>query len=181
MKSREKLEEKARLYEKYKLVALPEELREDVMVDFDKKFVENRHHLQQKEELSDAESEETVDEFGRIVKRPKLQDNVDDLISAAKEKSKADYEHDEVSGPDDLSELNVTEKRSKGVGFYKFSANGDEKAVQLGELNRLRTDTVGSRNKAFIQAEQRRLIKEARLAKIEQQRKKMQEQQDQSG
>ena len=64
------------------------------------------------------------------------------------------------------------EIRNKGVAFYQFARDEEERRRQMAELNKSREETVERRMRTLIMKEQRRLRIESRLAKLKERRGK---------
>ena len=58
------------------------------------------------------------------------------------------------------------ELRNKGVGFYTFAPNEQERTEQMAALRKLRAETLESRTRALLMREQRRLQLERRLRSL---------------
>lgn len=58
------------------------------------------------------------------------------------------------------------EVRNKGVGFYRFAADEEERQRQMRELKKLREETVEKRMRSLLMKEERRLRIESRLTKL---------------
>lgn len=172
-KSRRKLEEKALLYEKMVLgdeEGVSEDVRENILIDFDRKFVALRDagQLPIPEEASEEEMVEFVDEFGRTRTMSKAEyEQILNTQSTSEPECGPDRRTSEPEHFDDTKEI-----RSRGVGFYRFSKEEEERQRQMRELTELRQNTVETRTKNAILMEQRRLMKEARLEKVKERRSK---------
>lgn len=57
------------------------------------------------------------------------------------------------------------EIRNKGVGFFSFARDEEERSRQMKALRKLRSETLESRSRSFLLKEQRRLQLERRLVK----------------
>lgn len=193
-KSRLRLEEKARLYEKLQQGEdvdgeVSEAMRENLLIDFDRQFFDQKLYLNVTTGLEEYSKEDEVieemveyeDEFGRTRKIPKNQYDshekeraarlADEIIQQARSTTNFSGA-DETSGPghfDDSIEI-----RRKGVGFYRFAQEEGQRQRQMSELSSIRKETVESRTKNMILGEQRRQMKEERLKKVAERRKKQQ-------
>ncbi|KAK4519847.1 uncharacterized protein ATC70_010091 [Mucor velutinosus] len=186
-RSREQLEKKARLYEAMRsgegFDAYDEEQDEEKrpLVDFDKKYFQERDLERQKEEAAaaaaaaaarkkrkrnDEEDDndpwvEFEDEFGRtrIIRRSELPSTEQQQHHHRSDDSDYDSEEEEnkayliaqqrykAADRSDMSHYEAgREIRTKGVGFYQFSKDEQERQAQLDKLNRLRTETENARN-----------------------------------
>lgn len=189
-KSRRTLEQKARLYEKLRRGEdddVSEVVRENILVDFVRKDwdpVGKRFVADEPEQIVRVEKVEFVDEFGRtrlvtVEEHAALVKTKQELANKLIESLKAptnDEAEEAIAGPahyDDTQEI-----RSKGIGFYRFSQSESARQKQLAELNVLRQSTVESRSKAMILKEQRRIVQEARLAKVRERRLRQQQGKD---
>ncbi|CAO3622917.1 unnamed protein product [Mucor fragilis] len=181
-RSREQLEKKARLYEAMRsgdgFDAYDEEQDEEKrpLVDFDKKYFQERELERHKEEAAaaarkkrkrnDKEEDdndpwvEFEDEFGRtrIIRRSELPSTEqqqhhrsdDSDYDSEEEENKAYLVAQQRYKAADRSDMNHFEAdreiRTKGVGFYQFSKDEQERRAQMDKLNRLRTETENARN-----------------------------------
>lgn len=171
------------------IIGISQAVRENVLVDFVRKDwdpVNKTFVVEQEEEAGRSSSEEMkkefIDEFGRsrlvtleeyeaLVKaQQKLANQL--IETMRKQDDNFDGDGDNV-GPahyDDTKEI-----RTKGIGFYRFSQSESERQGQLAELNALRQSTLEGRTKSMILKEQRRLMKESRLAKVQERRTQQQQ------
>ncbi|CAO0799088.1 unnamed protein product [Mucor circinelloides] len=177
-RSREQLEKKARLYEAMRAGGFDADEEQDdekmPLVDFDKKYFQERDLERQKEEAAAARKKrrhndkqdddndpwvEFEDEFGRtrIIRRSELpsteqqQHRSDDSdYDSEEEENKAYLIRQQRYKAADRSNMDHYEAdreiRTKGVGFYQFSKDEQERRAQLDKLNRLRTETENARN-----------------------------------
>ena len=189
-RSREALEAKSRLYSRLERGKLMESdlssgQRENLMVDFawkgwnpeteDFDFDHSEDDDSDKEEgngnplkmdqvielLNNTKDEtkwiEYEDEFGRtrvtklsqLVQIQKERQEVQSAVSS----STSHYDGD-------------AEIRNKGVGFYQFARDEEERKRQMGELRKLREETVEKRMRNLILKEERRLRIESRLKRL---------------
>lgn len=187
-KSRDALEAKSRLYEKLeKGQVIESELnasqRENLMVDFawkgwnpdtedfefnfsdDEEVNYNSKRLgvdkvfEMLKESRDGEDRwiEYEDEFGRI------------RVSKLSQLRQIQNEREEVNrqlGPIATHYDGDAEIRNKGVAFFQFARNEEERQKQMTELKKLREETVERRMRTLIAKEQRRLRIESRLTKL---------------
>lgn len=58
------------------------------------------------------------------------------------------------------------EIRNKGVAFYQFERDEEERTRQMSQLKKLREETVERRMRTLLVKEQRRLLLESRLSKL---------------
>lgn len=184
-RSREQLEKKAKLYEAMRsgeaLDAYDEEQDEEKkpLVDFDRKYFQERDLERQKEVAAAASQQkrkrhdddddddddndpwvEFEDEFGRtrIIRRSELPSTEqqhhhhsdDSDYDSEEEENKAYLVAQQRYKAADRSNMNHFEAdreiRTKGVGFYQFSKDEQERRAQMDKLNRLRTETENARN-----------------------------------
>lgn len=186
--SREALEAKSRLYRRLESGKLMESdlnvaQRENLLVDFawkgwnpetedfdfddnyssDSDEFESKRPLKmnqvaellEKEEQEEDKWIEYEDEFGRtrvakLSELRQIQKERQEVESHRISSSTAHYDGD-------------AEIRNKGVGFYQFARNEEERQGQMRELRKLREETVEKRMKNLILKEQRRLKLESRL------------------
>ncbi|ORX93406.1 hypothetical protein K493DRAFT_353468 [Basidiobolus meristosporus CBS 931.73] len=160
--SRKALERKAKLYEKLKRTNLDDMNEKDIeemLVDFERKQWEqaDESDLSEKEKETDDPWVEYIDEFGRtrllrqseVPKErspsPQYEDGLPTMMSAdmrrelERERWEAEARAEIAAGPahyDDAHEI-----RTKGVGYYRFSTNEEERRAQLLELKNLRNET----------------------------------------
>lgn len=192
-KSRAKLEEKTRIYEMLQRgddEQVSESFKDNLLVDFNRQFHENKEAILAKAKLDDTRTTQPVefveyeDEFGRTRRMPKvehdeqlLKEQADQLIEQMKLQSFKGHgiPDDYNDGCDPVYFDDTKEIRTKGVGFYRFSQSEGERQRQLEELGSLRKDTVETRTKTMILAEQRRLMRESRLEKVKERRAKLAE------
>jgi hypothetical protein len=167
-----------------------ESFKDNLLVDFDRQFHENKEAIFAKAKLTangqtvqhgaqfEVEMVEAEDEFGRTVMVPKSEldakEQADLLIEQAKLESSLEQKGLVHHEDKELTHFNDTKEiRTTGVGFYRFSQSEGERRRQMDELCSLREDTVETRTKAMILAEQRRLMKENRLEKIRERRARL--------
>lgn len=155
-------------------------MKEHLLVDFDRKFYEDRAlcRLEVTEEAFE-EMVEYEDEFGRTrsVRLNEWKRLEEERLSAARliEQIREEFDQgedvkEEGARPahyDDSIEVS----RRKGIGFYRFSQAEEERTKQMEELGRLRQDTVDARTRHMILEEQRQLAKEQRLQRIAERRR----------
>jgi len=99
---------------------------------------------------------EYEDEFGRI------------RVSKLSQLRKIQKEREEVNR---LRSITLhydgdAEIRNKGVGFYQFAGDEEERHNQMRELKKLREETVEKRMRTLLMKEERRLRIESRLSKL---------------
>ncbi|KAG2209330.1 hypothetical protein INT46_000543 [Mucor plumbeus] len=146
------------------------------LVDFDRKYFQERELEKQKEEAAsenkrkkrkqnekDGDDDndpwvEFEDEFGRtrIVRRSELpsthqqQRYSDSDYDSEDDENHAYLQKQQRYEAADRSNMNHFEAdreiRTKGVGFYQFSKDEQERRAQLDKLNRLRAETENARN-----------------------------------
>lgn len=192
-KSREALEIKSRLYHRLERGKLMEsELsagqRENLMVDFAWKGW-NPETGDFEFESSDCENEEDFDiEASR---EPLKMDQVMELLETCTSEDKwIEYEdefgrtrvsklsqlrQDQADRQELCQTLNLSssshydgdaEIRNKGVAFYQFARDEEERQRQMQELRKLREETVERRVRTLILKEQRKLKIESRLNRL---------------
>ncbi|XP_076466374.1 uncharacterized protein LOC143297779 [Babylonia areolata] len=76
-----------------------------------------------------------------------------------------------VNGPVHYANVQYDEIRSHGTGFYQFSKDSNLRDEQMEMLNKLREQTVDSRQRSERIKEKRKAALEARLAKVKHRRK----------
>lgn len=64
------------------------------------------------------------------------------------------------------------EIRTKGIGFFRFSRDEQDRARQMDALDALRRATVEGRTRALLARERRRLMVESRLARVQDRRRR---------
>ncbi|KAL1918708.1 uncharacterized protein VTP21DRAFT_2730 [Calcarisporiella thermophila] len=193
-KSRLALERKSKIYEKMsQMEDLPENAAEELLVDFERKMWEQDDTINDLENARDNDEEadplvEYQDEFGRTRKIRKSQVPKEQSPSLApiygdvqqypvytvqdsdrRPPSKLDVE--DIVGPihyDDTKEI-----RTKGVSYYKFSADEEERQRQMEELKKLRTETEQLRERHQTVKDKRRIQMEARAELIRKKRLKI--------
>ncbi|GAA5811801.1 hypothetical protein MFLAVUS_005246 [Mucor flavus] len=181
-KSREQLEKKARIYEdlrsgKYKNDDYNDE-EKGPLIDFDRKYMQEqelenqkrdsekkRKRKRQEEEEEDDPWVEYEDEFGRtrIVRRselPKRSVTPEPYSDEEYAMDRPAYEMDD--GLADRFNINHYEAdreiRTKGVGFYGFSKDEDERQAQLSKLNQIRAETENARKSAASASDKRKQL-----------------------
>lgn len=193
-RSREQLEKKARFYEamrsgKYK-VEMGDNEDDAPLVDFDRKYFQEKELEEEMNEKrkkrktrddSDDDDDPWVeyeDEFGRtrIVRQSearKLQredeDDEDDYFD--ENKDYIDYRPSEESimaaDRSDMAHYEADrEIRTKGVGFYRFSKDEEERQAQMDKLNKIRQDTENARKSAISSASKRKQMLAQNAEKI---------------
>ncbi|KAI8073397.1 uncharacterized protein B0P05DRAFT_572952 [Gilbertella persicaria] len=182
VRSREQLEKKARYYEAMQAgeIEFDEEDEEKMpLIDFDKKYMQERElekeHTKNKKRRTDSQEDsdpwvEIEDEFGRT--RIVRQSQVGSTMNPEKEEEEKreklrpllDYEKA------DRSNLNHYEAdreiRTKGVGFYQFSKDEQERQAQMDKLNKLRQETEQARQSTVSAANKRKQMMTQNAAKI---------------
>lgn len=193
-KSRESLEAKARLYqqlERGKLCEgdLSKTQRENLMVDFTYKGWDpekedfNFDFSSDEDYESDSEKDklgfeqvlklinededsnrwiEYEDEFGRARVA-----QLGQLRQIERDREEVNKLRSETSHYDGDAEI-----RNKGVGFYRFAQNEEERRLQILELRKLREETIEKRMRTLLTKEQRRLRIEGRLSKLKERKTK---------
>lgn len=182
-RSRAIMEEKAKIYEKLQAglegaEEVSAELRENLLVDFDRKFHEDRKagriHVSEKEVEVEEDLVEITDEFGRTRTIPRSEylqqqeQSAQDLISTIRRQIVEDLQEQEEE--ENVHYDDTIEVRTKGVGYYRLSRTEAERSRQLAELNCLRQETVEARTRSMILREKRQLAREARLQKVKERR-----------
>ncbi|KAI8375143.1 hypothetical protein BD560DRAFT_392837 [Blakeslea trispora] len=174
-RSREQLEKKARFYEALQSGRVeydPEDEEHMPLVDFDKKYMEDRTKERSKKkrrtEQDDDPWVEYEDEFGRtrVVRQSQLPEK----------QPLEESEEEEDEGPlydfskSDRTNMNHFEAdreiRTKGVGFYQFSKDEDERQAQLDKLNKLRQETENARKSVVSAASKRKQMMAQNAEKI---------------
>ena len=112
----------------------------------------------------DADSDrwlEYEDEFGRtrVAKLGQLRQIQKDREEVNKLRSKTSHYDGDA------------EIRNKGVGFYQFSTDEEERKNEMAELRKLRAETIERRVRTLLMREQRRLRIESRLSKLKERRR----------
>lgn len=75
--------------------------------------------------------------------------------------------HDGLADRSDMDHYEADrEIRTKGVGFYSFSKDEQERQEQLQKLNQIRTETVNARNSASTASEKRKQMLAKNAEKI---------------
>ena len=127
LKTKECLEKKSKLYEQLATGRANCD-GEDIMVDFSRVYKQEKNEEQNDEELQldDSLLVEIVDEFGRTRKVPSSQAHL--------------YQtSDSQLVDDDNAHYNaLSENRKRGVGFFVFSRDEQQRSQQMNELNELR-------------------------------------------
>ena len=197
-KSRDALETKSKLYKKLEKGRLLESdlnpnQRENLMVDFAWKGWNSKTEDFEFNEISDDEEvvdDDVVDKLGADeVLKMVSEDNFDSLdrwieyedefgrsrVSKLSELRKIHQERQEIHQHLHLQRQisshydGDAEIRNKGVGFYRFARDEEERGKQMVELKRLREETLEKRMRTLLMKEQRRLRIETRLSRLKQQ------------
>lgn len=196
-KSREALEAKSRLYKKLERGKLMESdlnssQRENLMVDFawkgwnpeaeDFEFSESDEDSEiENDKIISDEKIIKIDQVLQMVKEPFDEDRwieYEDEFGRTRVTKLSQFrqlqrEHEEVNN---FFRLNShydgdAEIRNKGVAFYQFARDEEERQRQMSELKKLREETVEKRMRILLIKEQRRLRIESRLAKLKDRQK----------
>ncbi|KAI9270872.1 hypothetical protein BY458DRAFT_510025 [Sporodiniella umbellata] len=188
IRSREQLEKKAKIYEAMKsgqFTEYEEDEEKAPLVDFDKKYLQERQLDEIREEterkLKKRRQEEAddpwveyVDEYGRT--RTVRQSQVP--VSVEQDEDYEDYEDGGMLRPEyemgdglatraDINHYDADrEIRTKGVGFYRFSKDDDERDEQLAKLNKLRQETENARQSAVSASAKRQQMMAKNAEKI---------------
>ncbi|EPZ36623.1 hypothetical protein ROZALSC1DRAFT_29440 [Rozella allomycis CSF55] len=156
------------------------------MVNFAEKYYNELDRVDSEEESDSNDFIEFKDEFGRNRVLPKdeyekyiadKEQNKNDDINLSKEQSLNEIEKESVED-DSIDNLGPRfydeskEIRTKGISYYKFSLNPEERAKQQEELEVMRKQTRLRREMAERQKAERKRRIEARLANA-QKRKQM--------
>ncbi|PHZ14408.1 uncharacterized protein RHIMIDRAFT_235187 [Rhizopus microsporus ATCC 52813] len=193
-RSREQLEKKAKIYEAMRSGHIQQEYSEydddekAPLIDFDKKYLQERQleeireeterklkKRRQEKEAEDVDDPwvEYEDEFGRT--RTVRQSQLPKLLPEEKPKSKEDdyiprYDYEIGDELADISHINHydadAEIRTKGVGFYRFSKDEEEREEQMAKLNKLRQETENARKSAISAAAKRQQMMARNAEKI---------------
>ncbi|CAG8532865.1 5773_t:CDS:2 [Funneliformis mosseae] len=186
--SRAAMERKAKLYDHLRKTGISDDrLAEEVLVDFDRKMWEQPSDEPTEDKGKDEDPwVEYVDEFGRtrLARKsqvPKIESPIagptlptvdDELISEEtlleqvrkrwEETAKAEL--DKGVGPIHYDE--TKEIRTKGVGFYRFSKDEEERQEQMRALKQLRLETELKRATHQTIKEKRKAQLDARMEMI---------------
>ncbi|OBZ91188.1 hypothetical protein A0J61_00758 [Choanephora cucurbitarum] len=171
-RSREQLEKKARFYEAMQSGQFeydPED-EDNILVDFDRKYLEEKDAEKKSRKKKRVEEEdpwvEYEDEFGRtrVVRKSQLPQREEEVIE------------DEIEAPvydfskSDRTNMNHFEAdreiRTKGVGFYQFSKDEDERQAQMDKLNKIRQETENARKSVVSAASKRKQMMAQNAEKI---------------
>ncbi|KAG0958348.1 hypothetical protein G6F32_000394 [Rhizopus arrhizus] len=187
-KSREQLEKKAKIYEAMRSGQYKEEYDDDdekaPLIDFDRKYFQERQleeireeterklkKRRQEKEAADDPWVEYEDEFGRTrtVRQSQLpnmtvqeEENREDMML------RPDYEMgDGLASRAHIKHYDADKEiRTKGVGFYRFSKDEEEREEQLAKLNKLRDETENARKSAILAAAKRQQMMAKNAEKI---------------
>ncbi|PKY45287.1 hypothetical protein RhiirA4_419720 [Rhizophagus irregularis] len=190
--SRAAMERKAKLYDHLSKTGISDEiLSEEVLVDFDRKAWEQPSEDEPTKEKNKSEDPwvEYIDEFGRtrVARKsevPKSESPVigptipsddnemipEDLLLQRWEEA-AKKELNSGIGPIHYDE--TKEIRTKGVGFYRFSKDEDERQEQMRALKQLRLETELKRASRQTIKEKRQAQLDARMDMIRVKRRKI--------
>ncbi|CAG8519433.1 13860_t:CDS:2 [Acaulospora morrowiae] len=192
--SRIAMERKAKLYDQLKKTGISDDrLAEEVLVDFDRKAWENPSDDESNDEKQNENDDpwvEYVDEFGRTRLCRKSQLPKDDSSNTSiPDAESAPTDLDDTSPMEDerqrweeaaLKELKsgpihydeTKEIRTKGVGFYRFSKDEEERQKQMRELKEMRLETEMKRAGHQSIKNKRKAQLDARIAMIRSKRQK---------
>jgi hypothetical protein len=166
-KMQEIMKQKAALYDKLHSGEATEDSlsagqRENLLIDFSRKDLPAKCP-EESEELT--EWVEIIDEFGRTRMVTK---------AAAESMQQEEDTKNESSAPAGPSHYDATKEiRTKGVGFFQFAAEEEQRSVQLTELQDMRQDTVQMREQSEkVQLERKHKLEE-RLRKVKERRQKL--------
>ncbi|GBC06919.1 hypothetical protein RclHR1_07140006 [Rhizophagus clarus] len=188
--SRAAMERKAKLYDRLSKTGITDDaLAEEVLVDFDRKAWEQPSDDEPTNVKDKSEDPwvEYVDEFGRtrVARKsqvPKIESPVigptipgddnesisDELLQRWEEAAKRELETG--NGPIHYDE--TKEIRTKGVGFYRFSKDEEERQEQMRALKQLRLETELKRASRQTIKEKRKAQLDARMDMIRAKRQK---------
>lgn len=194
-KSRDALEAKSRLYEKLEKGKLMESdlnasQRENLMVDFAWKGW-NPETEDFEFNYSDEEENSDSDKYDRFNTESRGRFDIDQVFELINSETDRWIEYEDEFGRIRVSKLSQlreiqkerdevnklrrsitshydgnAEVRNKGVGFYQFAADEEERREQMKELKKLREETVEKRMRTLLMKEERRLRIESRLTKL---------------
>ncbi|KAG9285389.1 hypothetical protein G9A89_010864 [Geosiphon pyriformis] len=190
--SRLALQRKAKLYDRLKKTGIEDEkLAEEILVDFDRKISEQPFDNDlDTEENDDDPWVEYIDEYGRT--RVTRKSQVPKELSPPPKSLAGDGDGDGDEQPtmmskdmymeqerrrweeEALAEINngplhydeTKEIRTKGVGFYRFSKNEEERQEQMSALKEMRYETEQKRSLRKNIKDKRKSQLEARMAFI---------------
>ncbi|ORY98893.1 hypothetical protein BCR43DRAFT_522936 [Syncephalastrum racemosum] len=173
-RSREALERKAQLYEqlrKRRRDSDEDDDEEDILIDFDQKYwqdreLEERQRAQEKEKQRDKDEQgdeddpwiEYEDEFGRtrIVRRSERPSSPESSPEP-EDQPFIPRDPDQLADRASIRHYDASaEVRTRGVGFYQFATDDEQRAEQMERLNRLRQETEDARRNAQSAADRRK-------------------------
>ncbi|KAI9473895.1 MAG: hypothetical protein EXX96DRAFT_602304 [Benjaminiella poitrasii] len=193
-RSRQQLEKKAKIYEAMRSGQIQYDQDDEEkmpLIDFDRKYLEERELQQSKKESERKKKKrrtdndddpwvEFEDEFGRtrIVRRSQLpehtsshsdhSDDDEDDSDMAKNSAYAAYRPDfEAADRTDMNHYEADrEIRTKGVGFYRFSKDEQERHEQMEKLKQMREETENARKSAANVSSKRKQMMAQNAEKI---------------
>ncbi|KAB1264376.1 Coiled-coil domain-containing protein 174 [Camelus dromedarius] len=193
-RAREKLEEKAKLYEKMtEGDFIDEEVEDMYLVDFTQKIIDKHKEMEAIGASRDSRKTGERDDDEEILSEkdiPPPQDSSEEcFVSPANEKTllsedmrkelqRQQWEEEEREalrrpvGPVHYEDVRENEARQLGVGYFAFAQDKELRNKQMKTLEMLREQTTDQRTKRENIKEKRKAMLEARLAKLRQKKMK---------
>ncbi|KAF3823292.1 hypothetical protein GH733_010728 [Mirounga leonina] len=170
-KAREKLEEKAKLYEKMtKGDFIDEEVEDMYLVDFTQKIIDKHKEMEvfgaNRDSRKAAERDDDEENLSEKDIPPPQDPNM------RKEFQRQQWEEEEREalkrpmGPIHYEDIRENEARQLGVGYFAFARDKELRNKQMKTLEMLHEQTTDQRTKQENIKEKRKAILEARLAKL---------------
>ncbi|KAA0713062.1 Coiled-coil domain-containing protein 174 [Triplophysa tibetana] len=175
-KSRQKLQEKARLYEQMTKGDFPDEETESLyLVDFTQKIINQRNETNVTEDRDEQVSEVNIqippplnadEEWVTGADRTLLSEDM------RREMKREEWEREEEEqmkkpvGPIHFEDIREQEARELGVGYFAFSQDVEQRRKQRETLDMLRDQTTDQRCKREQLKEKRKALLASRLAKV---------------
>ncbi|KAI7882961.1 hypothetical protein K492DRAFT_229802 [Lichtheimia hyalospora FSU 10163] len=202
-RSRETLERKAKLYEEMRkrIHSDDEDGEEGFLIDFDRKYWEEREHQDNAKKRKTREEEDTTtmageddddddpwveyeDEFGRTrtIRSSQLQQQrereQERERSPSTSPSRSPSPLNDMLEPADRASIrhydSTREVRTRGVGFYQFALDQEERDEQMQRLNEIRQETEMARKNAKSVAERRKIMLQKNAERIHARRAQLQ-------
>uniref|UniRef100_F7C190 Coiled-coil domain containing 174 n=1 Tax=Equus caballus TaxID=9796 RepID=F7C190_HORSE len=193
-KAREKLEEKAKLYEKMtKGDFIDEEVEDMYLVDFTQKIIDRHKEVEafgaNRDSRKAGERDDDEENLSEKDIPPPQDPSEECFVSPANEKTllsedmrkelqRQQWEEEEREalkrpmGPIHYEDIRENEARQLGVGYFAFARDKELRNKQMKTLEMLREQTTDQRTKRENIKEKRKAMLEARLAKLRQKKMK---------
>ncbi|KAI9033552.1 hypothetical protein CLU79DRAFT_714438 [Phycomyces nitens] len=182
VRSREALERKAKIYDEMSRQVNRDEDDEDVLIDFDRKYWQQREmgskKSQKRKQVEEDEDDPWVeheDEFGRtrVIRKSQIPSRSPSPVRSPSRSRSPSPRNFVPRDPDQLADRSSIlhyeadrEIRTKGVGFYTFAKDEEGREEQLEKLNALRRETEEARKNVQSVATRRKAAMARNAQKI---------------